>query len=146
MAPTVSRSSLAGAVAAIVGLASASGGCGGADKGRSKGAVSAAGALGLRIGPDALAFAGSAWEAGGAASWAAESSVSSSVRLRALSIADIAAETGSVAGFCFAIMTASLDWRRSQTIDGRANASPRPGFEPTETHALTTSQSNSGAG
>jgi hypothetical protein len=36
---------------------------------------------------------------------------SSSVRFKALSIADIAAETGSVAGFCFTI--ASLHRRRS---------------------------------
>jgi hypothetical protein len=65
--------------------------------------------VGLRTGVATVGLAGMSWGVGALESTRAASS--SSVRFKALSIADIAAETGSVAGFCFTI--ASLHRRRS---------------------------------
>ena len=77
-----------------------------------------------------------------ALSLGAAAGASSSVRFSALSIADIAAETGSVAEFCFAIVSASLHRRRSPTDRPSRQRCPaaRP-RRPAETHPLTTSQS-----
>jgi hypothetical protein len=113
IAPTVSRSSFAGGAAGNVGLASASGAAAiGGGPGRSSGALSVAVALGLRTGVAVGGLAGASW---GWAPVAPDASTvsSSSVRFKALSIADIAAETGSGAEFCFAIVSASLYRRRS---------------------------------
>src|SRR5271165_6562331 len=111
MAPTVSRSSFAGAVVGIADFASLSGALA-ADEGpgRSRVEASAGSGLGLRTGVAVVAFAGTSW---GGEALSTETAPSSSVRFSALSIADIAAETGSVAGFCFAIVCASLHRRRS---------------------------------
>ncbi len=139
-APTVSRSSFAGAVVGIAGLASASGDAAVAEGwlGRSSGAASA-GALGLRIGDPAAGFAG-ALVAGREGPWPWDSaSVSSSVRFNALSIADIAAETGSGVEFCFAICPPHF---LASIAPGSTDA---PAFSPAwprpaETSQLTTSQ------
>jgi hypothetical protein len=109
-APTFSRSSLAGVAAEIAGLGSLSGApCRDGPARRSVGASPASG-LGFRTGAAVVALAGMSWDEE-ALSSAASPTSSSSVRFKALSIADIAAETGSVAGLCFAI--ASLHPRRS---------------------------------
>jgi hypothetical protein len=111
MAPTVSRSSFAGAEVGIAGFVSLSEALAGDEgPGRSRVEASAASWLGLRTGDAAVAFAGKSW---GGDALSTVTASSSSVRFRALSIADIAAETGSVAGFCFAIVCASLQPRRS---------------------------------
>src|SRR5262249_21929493 len=101
-------SSLAGAPAEIVGFDSPSGALAAEEgPGRSKVEASGGTGLGFRTGV-AIAFAGAS--AGGELSTVTDSS--SSVRFNALSIADIAAETGSVAGFCFAIAWVPLHRRR----------------------------------
>jgi hypothetical protein len=121
MAPTVSRSSFAGAVVGIADFASLSGALA-ADEGpgRSRVEASAGSGLGLRTGVAVVAFAGTSW--GEALS--TETAPSSSVRFSALSIADIAAETGSVAGFCFAIVCASLHPGRSPEPPTRTPSVP----------------------
>src|SRR5271166_6960451 len=110
MAPTVSRSSFAGAEVGIDGFASLSGALVADDgPGRSRAEASAGSGLGLSTGVAVVAFAGTS-----CGEWLSTvTASSSSVRFSALSIADIAAETGSVAGFCFAILSASLHRRRS---------------------------------
>ena len=106
MAPTVSRSSLAGGLAGSAGLVSSSFAAGGGGAlGRSSGVGSADIALGLRTGGAGTGFAGGIGGAGACFPAGAASRTSSSVRLSALSIADIAAEIGSVAEFCFAMLS-----------------------------------------
>ena len=131
MAPTVSRSSLAGGAAESDGFASVSLGAdaSGVELGRSSGAASALGAAGLSTG---VANAGFAAEMGAVTSGLSfVARLSSSVRFNALSIADIAAETGSGAEFCFAIVSASFYRRRSledrPTRQQFSRAWPRPG-------------------
>ncbi len=118
IAPTVSRSSLAGGLGAIVGLASSAPD----GPGRNSGAGSAGGMPGLRTGPAAAGFGGASGGTGAAPS--AEARASLSPRFNALSIADMAAETGSFAECCFA-MSASFLRRRSGDRP-RADALPRP--------------------
>jgi hypothetical protein len=143
---------LAGGLDAIVGLvsvsfASATGG------GRNNGAASADAALGFRTGAgagadaDASADAAPNFRTGAAvtglpgasgeacAAFSVDAAArSSSVRLSALSIAVIAAETGSDAEFCFVMMSASPDRRRSSGSTDAPNAFRRRGFEePAET-------------
>ncbi len=101
--PTVSRSSLAGGVDAIVGFRSPSFiGDEGGKAGRNSGAGSPEAALGFRNGDGAADFADAI---GGISVAFSAAEMSSSPRFSALSIADIAAEIGSVAEFCFAMMS-----------------------------------------
>ena len=106
MAPTFSRSSLAGVGAGIAGFGSFSGRIGGGGPARrSVGASPAScarlenGRCGRRLRWNELGRGGIGVRQGG---------LVVACRFKALSIADIAAETGSVAGFCFTIASASL--------------------------------------
>ena len=130
MAPTFSRSSFAGVAAGIADFGSFSGAdCRGGPARRSVGA-SPASWVGLSTGVAAVGLAGTSCVEAPTSTGAASSS---SVRFSALSIADIAAETGSVAEFCFAI--ASLHRRRSFEMTG-ARAKRFPGLAAAEPNAL----------
>jgi hypothetical protein len=118
--------------AGIAGFGSFSGadGCEGLAR-RSVGA-SPAGWLGLRTGVAAVGFAGTSW--GGKALTSARTASSSSVRFNALSIADIAAETGSAAGFCFTMRPPHSTGADRRMIGTRAKRFP--GFAAAEPNAL----------
>jgi hypothetical protein len=131
IAPTFSRSSFAGVAAGIADFGSFSGGAGEGEPARRSVGASPPSWVGLRTGVAAVGFAGTSW--GEEALTSASEASSSSVRLRALSIADIAAETGSVAEFCFTI--ASLHRRRSFKTTG-TRAKRFPGQAAAEPNAL----------
>ena len=106
IAPTVSRSSLAGGLDGSVGLGSPSfvAACGDAP-GRNSGVGSGGVTLGFRTGVAAAGLAGANGGVGAGFAAGPLGRTSSSVRFSALSIADIAAEIGSVAEFCFAMIS-----------------------------------------
>jgi hypothetical protein len=99
----------------------------GTELGRSKGGESPDGAAGLSTGVTIMGFATETGAATDKPSPVVK--LSSSVRFNALSIADIATETGSGAEFCFAIVSASL----LSAVDrqGSTNANSFPGVAPT---------------
>jgi hypothetical protein len=111
-APTDSRSSFAGDATGIDGFDSVSAAPARADVlGRRSGAVASAGGgfePVLRTGAAIAGFAGVSGGDCAAFSPGASEAASSSVKFKALSIADIAAETGSGAEYCFAMTSASF--------------------------------------